>query len=233
MIFLFAAVGSALPFVREWKSDVLHLFVAFGAGVFLGAVFFHLLPDVKNSNGAFAFVLAGFLVILIFEQLTFRHHDEDCGPDCPHRHDVVGLAAFLGLIIHSLTAGVALGVGMAGNSMLGFVMFLAIIGHKSVEAFSLATVLKLSDFPIKRSVNLLAVYALMTPLGAVAAYLMMERMNHASMGIPTSLAAGTFLYVATMDLLPEAFHVKGRRLGSVVSMLLGLAAMYAISLAGA
>ncbi|HQT90676.1 MAG TPA: ZIP family metal transporter [Candidatus Kryptobacter bacterium] len=95
VIFLFAAIGSVLPFVRKWKSDLLHLFVAFGAGVFLGAVFFHLLPDVKGSKDAFVYVLAGFLFVLLFEQLTAKHHDEDCGPDCPHRHDVVGMAAFV------------------------------------------------------------------------------------------------------------------------------------------
>ena len=232
VIFLFAAVGAALPFLRRWRSDILHLFIAFGAGVFLGAVFFHLLPDVRASKDAFVFVLAGFLFILLFEQLTATHHDADCGPDCPHRHDVVGTAAFVGLVIHSLTAGFALGAGILADPRLGFVMFFAIVAHKAVAAFSLATVLRLSSFPVRRSVTLLFTFALMTPLGAVAAYLLMADLSPRAVQVPTALAAGTFLYVATMDLLPEAFHVRGRRRGAVVSMLAGLAVMLVITFVG-
>lgn len=232
IILIFAAVGAILPFVRNWRSDLLHLFVAFGAGVFLGAVFFHLLPDVKASKDAFVFVLLGFLFVLLFEQFTTIHHDDDCGPDCPHRHDVVGMAAFVGLVVHSLTAGFALGVGMLGDERLGFIMFFAIIAHKAVGAFSLATVLKLSSFSVKKSAKLLATFAIMTPLGAIIAYLLMDGLDGAAIRVPTALAAGTFLYVATMDLLPEAFHTRKHRIGSVASMFLGLAVMLGIAFIG-
>jgi zinc transporter ZupT len=233
VILLFSVVGCVLPFLRKWKSDHLHLFVAFGAGVFLGAVFFHLLPNVKGSKDAFVFVLAGFLFVLLFEQLTAKHHDDDCGHDCPHRHDVVGMAAFVGLVVHSLTAGFALGLSALSNEVLSAVLFFAIIAHKAVGAFSLATVLRLSSFSTWKSAMLLIVFSLMTPLGAVVAYLLMSDMRLVSIQIPTALAAGTFLYVATMDLLPEAFHIKGRRTGAVLSMFLGLGVMLAVSFVGA
>lgn len=58
VIFVFAAIGSIVPFIKKWNSNVLHLFVAFGAGVFLGVVFFDLLPDVKASKDAFIYVLS-------------------------------------------------------------------------------------------------------------------------------------------------------------------------------
>jgi len=231
-IFLFAIIGSVLPFIRKWKSDLLHLFVAFGAGVFLGAVFFHLLPDVKASKDAFVFVLAGFLFVLLFEQLASMHRHGCLDSASTNKHDVVGMAAFVGLVVHSITAGFALGVGALSNEQLGIVMFLAIIAHKAVGAFSLATVLRLSSFSVQKSVRLLIIFAFMTPLGTVAAYFMMAHLSPASMQIPTALAAGTFLYVATMDLLPEAFHIERNRTGAVISMFLGLAAMLGIAFVG-
>jgi zinc transporter ZupT len=199
VILAVAAIGGVLPFVRRWRSEVLHLFIAFGAGVFLGAVFFHLLPDVRASRDAFVFVLAGFLLVLLFEQLT---------------------------------AGFALGVGMLADPELGFVMFFAIVAHKAVAAFSLATVLRLSTFSVRRSVCLLIAFALTTPVGAVVAYVLMSGLSPKAIQVPTALAAGTFLYVATMDLLPEAFHVRGRRRAAGLSMLVGLAAMLLISYVG-
>jgi len=231
-ILLFAIIGSVLPFIRKWKSDILHLFVAFGAGVFLGAVFFHLLPDIKGSKDAFVFVLSGFLFVLLFEQFTSMTRHGNYDPAYPNKHDVVGMAAFIGLVVHSITAGFALGVGALSNEQLGLVMFFAIIAHKAVAAFSLATVLRLSSFSTRKSVKLLTIFAFTTPLGTVMAYFMMDHLSSAAMQIPTALAAGTFLYVATMDLLPEAFHIEGNRTGAVISMFLGLAAMLGIAFVG-
>jgi len=233
VIFVFAMIGSILPFIKKWRSDLLHLFIAFGAGVFLGAVFFHLLPDVSASKDVFVFVLAGFLFVLLFEQFTAKHHDVDCGPDCPHKHDVVGLSAFVGLTIHSLTEGFGLGVGALTNPALGLVIFIAIIAHKAVGSFSLATVLRLSSFSTKKSMTLLVIHALMTPIGALVAYKLISSLFGGASAVATALAAGTFLYVATMDLLPEAFHLHSRRGWATLSMLFGLVLMFAITLLGA
>ncbi|HQT90677.1 MAG TPA: ZIP family metal transporter [Candidatus Kryptobacter bacterium] len=131
-----------------------------------------------------------------------------------------------------MTEGFALGAGALGDERLGLIMFFAIIAHKAVGAFSLATVLRLSSFPVRKSAGLLLTFALMTPIGALIAYLLMSDLSLDSVGIPTALAAGTFLYVATMDLLPEAFHIRARRSGAVLSMSFGLVVMLAISFAG-
>jgi len=227
VIFLFAVIGSIIPFIRKWNSGILHLFVAFGAGVFLGAVFFHLLPDVKASKDAFVYVLTGFVFVLLFEKLTPMA--EDTGQKDQNKHNAIGMAAFFGLIVHSLTAGFALGVAALSNESLGFILFFAIIAHKAVGAFSLATILRLSSFSTWKSVKLLFTFSLMTPLGAVIAYIFMSNLSTSSMPIPTALAAGTFLYVATMDLLPEAFHIKDKLIGAILSMFLGLAVMLVIS----
>ncbi len=142
------------------------------------------------------------------------------------------MAAFVWLVAHSLTAGFALGVGALADQKLGFGLFFAIIAHKAAGVFSLATVLRLSSFSIRKSVGLLVTFALMTPLGAIVAYLLMSHLGGADIQIPTALAAGTFLYVATMDLLPEAFHIRVIRSGAVLSLLPGLGVMLAISFVG-
>lgn len=231
-IFIFAGIGAALPFVKRWNDTVLHSFIAFGAGVFLGAVFFHLLPDISPVKGGFILVLIGFLFVLLIEQFTARRHDTDSGDDV-HRHDVISIATFTGLVIHSLTAGLALGIGTYASVQLGFVMFIAIIAHKAVGAFSLATILRLSSFSTRKSITLLVIFALMTPFGAILAYLLLSDLGTIATQISLALATGTFLYVTTMDLLPEAYHIKARRLQATLLMFLGLLVMLAISLAGA
>ncbi len=234
-VFLAALVGGSLPLMRAWRAAHLHVFVAFGAGVFLGAFFLHLLPDVMRSGSpvlASGLMLAGFLAVLVPERVLLHHHAVSCPDGCPHRHAIVGISSFAGLSIHSLTAGLALGVTAIAPS-LGTVIFVAIIAHKATAAFSLVTIFRLGELRPRTAFLLLGSFALMTPLGALIAVPLYEQLSGANLLVPTTLAAGTFLYVATMDLLPEAFHEGEQRLAPFVGVVLGIAVMFFVARAGA
>jgi zinc transporter ZupT len=230
-VLLAALVGGALPLLRAWRDDQLHAFVAFGAGVFLGAFFLHLLPDVMRAGSpalASGLMLTAFLAVLAVERVLFHHHTFSCQNGCPHRHAIVGISSFVGLSVHSLTAGLALGVTAVAPS-LGTVIFVAVVAHKATAAFSLATIFNLGGVPRRTALLLLGVFALMTPLGALIAVPFYEHLSGTSLIIPTALAAGTFLYVATMDLLPEAFHEGERRLAPFVGVVLGIVVMLLVA----
>ncbi len=233
-ILLAAIVGALPPLLGRWSDRQLHLFVAFGAGIFLGAVFFHLIPETIASQPDILtnfMILNGFMVVLFVERVLVRHTHHDCDDEAEHRHHVVGISAFIGLSIHSLMAGVALGAGFVAPRM-ALVIFLAIVSHKSVAAFSLATVFRLSDIPLKRSLAMLAIFALCTPIGALLSLPLVNRLSDFHIAIPTALAAGSFIYVATMDLLPEAFHDTRKRLGPFLALSIGILVMLLITRLG-
>lgn len=233
-IFAVALIGALPPVFRKWSDRQLHLFIAFGAGVFLGAIFLHLLPDALAEDGgsmASGMVLLGFLIILMVERALLGRHRIRCDDGCEHRHEMVGITAFVGLSVHSLTAGFGLGVGMA-EPELGLIIFIAIIAHKATAAFSLATIFRLADFSIKKTLTLILLFSFMTPLGALVSLPFIESMKDFSLAIPTGLTAGTFLYVATLDLLPEAFHTDKNRASIFVWLILGVMVMFIIRLGG-
>lgn len=230
-IFLAAVLGALLPLLGRWSDRQLHLFVAFGAGVFLGTVFFHLIPETIAAQPDILtefMILNGFMVVLFVERVLVRHRHHDCDEEADHRHQVVGISAFIGLSIHSLMAGFALGASFAAPQM-ALVIFLAIVSHKSVAAFSLATVFQLSDIPLKRALMLLGAFALCTPVGALLSLPLIHTLSDIHVTIPTALAAGSFIYVATMDLLPEAFHDTRKRLGPFVALSIGILVMLLIT----
>jgi len=233
-ILLAAILGALPPLLGRWSDRQLHLFVAFGAGVFLGAVFFHLVPetiaDQPNVLTNFM-ILNGFMVVLFVERVLVRHRHHDCDEVAEHRHHVVGISAFIGLSIHSLMAGFALGASFVAPRM-ALVIFLAIVSHKSVAAFSLATVFRLSDIPRKRVLVMLAVFALCTPIGALLSLPLIHRLSDLHVAIPTALAAGSFIYVATMDLLPEAFHETQKRFSTFVALSIGILVMLLVTRLG-
>ena len=234
-IFTVALLGALPPIFKEWSDRQLHSFIAFGAGVFLGAIFLHLLPDaleIVSDVPASSMVLFGFLAILLIEKIIFDSHRIKCGSDCDHRHEVIGIIALIGLSVHSLTAGFGLGVGMI-EPELGLIIFIAIIAHKATAAFSLATIFKLAGYSRKRNLSLILLFSLMTPLGALISLPFIESLRDVSLAIPTGITAGTFLYVVTIDLLPEAFHDNENKIARFVWLLLGVLLMYFIKLGGA
>lgn len=121
----------------------------------------------------------------------------------------------LGLVIHASADGIALGAAASGSRRhVEMIIFLAIMLHKAPAAFSLVVFLihrGLHHASIRR--HLLA-FSLSAPLAAIVTYYGLSqsgkealRRNNAT-GIAMLFSAGTFLYVATVHVLPELVHNK-------------------------
>jgi zinc transporter ZupT len=80
---------------------------------------------------------------------------------------------------------------------------------------------------------LLVLYSLMTPIGGLLSLPLIEALENINLSIPTGLTAGTFLYVATLDLIPEAFHGGKDRIWPFVWLTIGIFVMLGIKLLGA
>ncbi len=215
VIVLAALLGGMLPLVRAWSDRALHLFVAAAAGVFLGVTFLHLFPEfVANapSRAAWLWMALSIVVLFAIERVGFDQGVEQ------GTHGVLSYATFTGLALHSVAAGYALGVG-ADHHPLERAIFLALVSHKSVEAFSLATVLLLAGRRRPQIVFLVILLAMMVPLGSWAGH---RAGGVAELAIPLALATGTFIYVSLCDLLPEVFHHREDGWLKVVVVLVGV-----------
>jgi zinc transporter ZupT len=231
---LVALAGGLPPMFGKWNQRQLHLFVAFGGGTILGAIFFHLLPDsilAGSEDLSSAMVLLGFISILMVERILIQTRVHDINHNALRRHQFVGITAMIGLSAHSLIGGFGLAVGML-EPELGFAIFLAIIMHKATEAFSLTTIFRLAEFPSRKTLGLLLIYSLMTPLGALMSIPFVRSLANINLAIPAGLTAGTFLYVATLDLIPEVFHGEGGKALPFAILLFGIVIMYFVKVLG-
>jgi zinc and cadmium transporter len=249
-ILLGALAGGALPLVvRMSRSD--HL-LSFSAGVMLGASFFHMLPEAVEGAGARAlpFVAVGFLVLFLLERFVLVHACAEPGPAlegqlaAAHAHahvhgdgtgcevHTMGMAAFLGLSVHTLIDGFALGAS-SGKTELGMLVFLAILAHKIPNAFSLSAILRHEGYSRARTMLMNAGFALMIPVGA-GVYLLIQDLVHAGTFTSFALAAsaGTFLHLAFSDILPDVHRRSGARLSHGIALVCGLAAMWGLRFLG-
>lgn len=219
IIVLSALLGGFFPLFKRWKEETLKCFISFGAGVLLGAAFFHMMPESFEKIGAKAsfFVFAGFFVLFISEKFIIVHA---CDAQECSSHHTLGISSFFGLSLHSITDGVALGSG-AGDGALAFAIFLAIVAHKPPCALALSSVLIRENFSKKAVIFSTVLFSLMVPLGAlVTAYSSKEFFN-TSLGYPLAFSTGTFLQIAISDLLPEIHKESGKKTAFLLSFIAG------------
>jgi zinc transporter 1/2/3 len=190
---------------------------AFAGGVFLGAGLIHMLPDAIKNLGVFgvgsgypsAFLICGigFLSVLFLEKVVLRGQGEDTLAENRQSFPIV---LFLILSVHSLIAGAAM--GLETDFVTSIAIFIAIIAHKGTAAFALGVELATEQVPEKRHVRTIALFSCMTPLGiilgTVFASLFAGETAVITEGLFDGLAAGTFIYISTLEIIEETFEVK-------------------------
>lgn len=224
-------LGALPPLFRRWSDRGLHLFVAVSAGIFLGTTFLHLLPELAGVShadhghahegeaglGPWIAALSGLLLLFFLERVWLRGFSERPGGNV---HSSLWVATYVGLAIHALTAGVALtAILHSGDGQTPFLV--SYLVHKASETFSLATVMRLAQMPLRRAMLLLLGFALIEPTALLLG-------NSYSVAHPefelllTGFACGTFLYVAVCDLLPEVFHGRSHPRLKILAVVLGV-----------
>jgi zinc transporter ZupT len=126
------------------------------------------------------------------------HHDED--------KDLLGLSATIGLIAHAAADGLAVGASVSSSTETGVIVFLAIMLHKGPAAFGLSSFLKHIKLEESKSKLYLIMFALSSPIVAILTFFTLKDTSFATddnIGLALLFSAGTFVYVATVDVLPE------------------------------
>ncbi|VDM92917.1 unnamed protein product [Onchocerca ochengi] len=120
------------------------------------------------------------------------------------------LTATIGLVVHSAADGVALGSASATNRTgVQFIIFLAIMLHKAPAAFGLVSFLLVEGVERFRIRRHLTVFSIAAPLAAIITYYLIIIVENdkfsadSTTGTLMLFSAGTFLYVATVHILPE------------------------------
>jgi zinc transporter 1/2/3 len=150
-----------------------------------------------------------------------------------HHHDTLSAYAVLtALSIHSLLAGLALGA--QPELARALVISLAIIAHKSAAGFALGVSLARSPLSATQSWRLVALFALATPIGGLIGALLGETLEGRLAALLQagflSIAAGTFVYVATFDILRDEFPAAGGRFAKWLVLTAGVASMGLLAL---
>jgi len=158
-------------------------------------------------------LVLGFIFMLIVDQVaTAMSASRDIESNKLSRS--ASWTATLGLVVHAAADGVALGAAATTNQTdVEIIVFLAIMLHKAPASFGLVTYLLHEGLERGRIRKHLLVFALAAPALAIITYLLLTLHGQgkldtfAGTGTAMLFSAGTFLYVATVHVLPEVTNV--------------------------
>ncbi len=137
---------------------------------------------------------------------------------CPNMTPFILMIA---LSVHSVFEGLAAGLAKSEGQVLNMVV--AIIVHKGAAGCSLGISL-VKTFPdnFRLCRQLITLFAFATPLG-VAIGMAVVNAGDIYDVIFSSLAAGSFLYIACTEVIVEEFSIPGNRYWKLLAFLIGAA----------
>jgi zinc and cadmium transporter len=212
-------------FVRKWSI----LAVAFAAGAMATTAIAHLFPEAMHTGGgeestAPLWVLGGFATFFVLNQVVSFHA---CGRGLTHLHPV-GTMALVGILVHSFFDGVAVGAGVGASEVSGRIVSAAVFSHELPEGAFTVAILLHTGMPRARAITWGIVHGVLTPIGALFAGLFDS--SPATLSALLAVSAGSFFYVASANLVPEAHRESSRR--NAIAFLAGIGLVLGLTHAG-
>jgi len=136
------------------------------------------------------------------EKFTLIHHFDRIGDE---RYFHLSMATFVALCLHALLDGIVIGLGLHFDEAFGLVIFAAILFHKLPLAVSVASVF-LGEIQRRKAVFQMLAFTLATPVGLIAAVVLLRDLPQEVIGAVVGLSAGIFIYLGATDMLPEINH---------------------------
>lgn len=180
-------------------QKIIFVLVSFATGALIGGALLHLLPEsLAMGKMAFFFLIIGILSFFILEKfLYWRHcHKETC---------TVHTFTYLNLIgdgVHNFIDGVVIAASFVVDLRLGLTTSIAVALHEIPQELGDFGVLVYGGFSVKKALGYNLLSATTCILGGIVTYFLSSFTN--ALRFPLlAFAAGGFIYIALVDLIPE------------------------------
>ena len=218
-------IGGIFLLWREvWAKKITLYLVSFATGALLGAAFLHLLPKSIEQIGikGFFYVLLGILVMFLVEKflLWYHCHDGKC------EVHVFSYTILFGDGVHNFIDGIVIGASFLVSIPLGIVTALAIASHEIPQEIGNFAVMLHGGMKRNKVLIYNFLAAAMTLLAAILTYIFSSNLEKAIMPL-IAFAGGTFIYIASSDLIPE-IHKETKKSKAILQFLLLLAGILII-----
>ena len=222
-------LGSIVIFLKIDKNKInefITLCLSFSISIMIGIsitdvileTFFNIMLNYKSYMGIsitlLSFILGGILVFII-NKLISKNDDSLFK---------LGILSMIALMLHNFPEGIATFMGSIKDTTLGIKLAIAIMLHNIPEGISIAVPIYYATGSKKKAVYNTLLSGLAEPLGAILAYLILNRyVTDLMLSITLLLVAGIMITLSIQEMLPKALKYHKNKyiyIGLIIGIIL-------------
>ena len=215
--------------------------VSLAAGALLGDAFVHLIPEAfekGDSTMMAATILAGIFLFFILEKILHWHHSHGQVEECVetlenhnHCHKPLGTIVIVADSVHNFIDGVIIAASYLVSLPVGLATTIAVVIHEIPQEIGDFGLLIHSGWSKKQALLFNFLSALAAAVGVLAVFVLGVGMEK-FVPVALAFAAGGFIYIAAVDIVPELHKTTGFRksLFQSLFMLFGFGLMFVLLL---
>lgn len=242
VVSLISLVGIlTLSWQERFLQKCLFVLVSLAVGALFGDAIIHLIPEAlegfSETRSAALWILGGILLFFSIEKfLHWHHHHSTHGPlemgGAPtheaHKNPL-GALIFTADGLHNLIDGVIIGASYLISIEVGIATTLAVILHEIPQEIGDFAILLHAGFSKMTALLINFSSALLSFVGVFLVFAL-GTVSEQFLPAMTALAAGSFLYIAGSDLVPELHKTTRFResLIQFIAVVAGIALMWAL-----
>ena len=229
---------------KEYLDQLLDYLVIFATGAILGTVFFHMLPNAVEKQGSFndlvGFgVLMGMFLSFVLEKYVHWHHHHSLN------HQILKVkfsstskikpyvyTNLFGDAVHNFIDGLTLIVAFYTNCQLGLIVSFGILIHELAQEFGDFGLLVQGGLSPSKALFFNLLSALTAIIGVIIGTVLILFAGELEilLKLIIPIAAGNFLYIAAVDLIPELFEEETARgtAKQIFILIIGIFILYGI-----
>ncbi len=208
--------------LRQFSARTLSALLGMAAGVMVAISTFDLLPAAITYGSVFhavtGFVGGGLMMFWLDSMVPHLHYLQKEG----HANSYAQMGYFiaLGIALHNVPEGLAVGAGYEAAPKLGFLIAAAIAMHNIPEGIGIAACLKMAGTNPWRIIAITCLAGLFTPIGTVLGFIFFN-LSPVFIAVAMGMAAGAMLYIVSDELIPESHkqHSHSANFGFIAGIL--------------
>lgn len=224
----FGTIGTTLGGIigvlsKKNSNKFLSFILAVASGLMLAVVCFDLIPEALKISSIYLTLLGiilGIIMMIGCEELVNRRFNKD-KMDKNMSLLKTGIIVSVGLAVHNIPEGLAIGSGFDASITLGYALAIAICLHDVPEGISMAIPMKSGGMAGPKVMFYVILSGIATGIGALIGALI-GNISTKIIAICLAFAAGAMLYVVSGELVPESnklYHGRMTALGNMLGFI--------------
>ena len=218
--------------LKNTSNKFLSFILSFASGLMLSIVCFDLIPEsmkitnISNTVIGVVFGVACMITCDIVVQKKFNSVGNDATAVPKHNNNLLktGIIVSIGLALHNLPEGLAIGSSFEASIKLGYSLALAICLHDIPEGISMGVPMKNGGMKKSKVIFYIIMSGLTTGIGAFFGALI-GGISDNVIAMCLAFAGGAMLYIVSGELIPESNNLyKGKLpvIGNIIGFIIGM-----------